>query len=129
MVDEVLYPGIVCVARWRHTEYPALVFLQQLAAPIAIVEGWIRQHIIGLEISVHAPGNVLGAICRAAQRDVADEVNDLAEAQLIEPWAPIVLGQHALERRVIALDGAHRIVYQLADGGLGRVVLKMRPAR
>ena len=30
--------------------------------------------------------------------------------------AGVVLGQHALERRVVALDGVHRVVDQRADG-------------
>ncbi len=55
---------------------------------------------------------------RLPRRDVADQVDELAEALLVEAGAGVVLGQHALERGVVALDGGHRVVDQLADGGL-----------
>ena len=38
-----------------------------------------------------------------------------AEPLLVEPRVGVVLGQHALERRVVALDGDHRVVDDLAD--------------
>ena len=59
----------------------------------------------------------------AAEADVADEVDELAEALLVEAGAGVVLGQHALERRVVALDGDHRVVDELAD----RRLLGARP--
>ncbi|GIV04128.1 MAG: hypothetical protein KatS3mg015_2958 [Fimbriimonadales bacterium] len=40
----------------------------------------------------------------------------------------IVLRQHALERRVVALDGEHGLIDDLADGGLLGVGLEVRPA-
>ena len=51
-----------------------------------------------------------------AERDVADQVDELAEPLLVEAGAGVVLGQHALERRVVALDGDHRVVDERADG-------------
>ena len=48
---------------------------------------------------------------------------------LVERGAGVVLGQHALERRVVALDAGHRVVDELADGGLLRLGLQVRPAR
>ena len=48
---------------------------------------------------------------------------------LVERGAGVVLGQHALERRVVALDAGHRVVDELADGGLAGLRLQVRPAR
>ena len=48
---------------------------------------------------------------------------------LVERGAGVVLGQHALERRVVALDAGHRVVDELADGGLLGLRLQVRPAR
>ena len=235
VVDEVLHPGEVGVARGRHAVDPALVVLEQLAAPVAVVERRVGQHVVGLEVGVpvvvegvavgdlrvdaadgevhlgqppggvvgllavdgdvaelaavgldellalhehaaraaagvvdaalvgrehldqHAhhvrgrvelaaalalgagePGEevlvdaaerVLGAVGRAAERDVADQVDDLAEPLLVEAGAGVVLGQHALERGVVALDGGHRVVDERADRRLRRARLQVRPAR
>ena len=63
------------------------------------------------------------------ERDVADQVDDLAEALLVEAGAGVVLGQHALERGVVALDRDHRVVHQRADGRLRGAGLQVRPAR
>ncbi len=60
---------------------------------------------------------------------VADQVDELAEALLVERGPGVVLGQHALERRVVALDGGHRVVDELADGRLLGACLEVRPAR
>ena len=64
-----------------------------------------------------------------ADLDVADQVDELAEARLVERRAGVVLGQHALERRVVALDAGHGVVHELADGGLLGLRLEVRPAR
>ena len=40
----------------------------------------------------------------------------------------VVLGQHALEARVVAFDGDHRLIDQLADGGLLGLGLESRPS-
>ncbi len=48
---------------------------------------------------------------------------------LVERGAGVVLGQHALERRVVALDAGHGVVDELADGGLAGLRLQVRPAR
>ena len=53
-----------------------------------------------------------------AQADGADQVDQFAEALLVERRPGVVLGQHALEPRVVALDGDHRVVDELADGRL-----------
>ena len=41
----------------------------------------------------------------------------------------IVFGQHAFQTRVVALDGDHGVVNDLADGRLLGIGLEMRPAR
>jgi hypothetical protein len=48
------------------------------------------------EVFVDAAERVLGAVGFAAQGDVAHQVDDLAEALLVEAGAAEVLGQHAL---------------------------------
>ena len=80
------------------------------------------------EVFVDAAEDVLGAVGRVAEADVADQVDELAEPLLVEAGAGVVLGQHALERRVVALDGDHRVVDELADRGLRGVGLEVRPA-
>ena len=76
-----------------------------------------------------AAERVLGAVGSAAQRDVAHQVDDLSEPLFVEAGAAEVLRQHALERRVVAFDGGHRIVDQRADGGLRGVGFQVLPAR
>jgi hypothetical protein len=63
-----------------------------------------------------------------AEADVAHQVDELAEALLVEAGAGVVLGQHALERGVVALDGGHRVVDELADGGLRAFALRCASA-
>ena len=52
VVDEVLHPGEVGVARGRRAVDPALVVLQQLAAPVAVVERRVGEDVVGLEVGV-----------------------------------------------------------------------------
>lgn len=52
MRDEVLYPGKVRIDGGRNAINPALVRLQQVAAPVAVIEWWIGDHIISLQIRV-----------------------------------------------------------------------------
>ena len=52
MVDDVLHPGEGGVARWRCAVLPALVVTEELAAPVAHVEGRVGEDIVGLEIGV-----------------------------------------------------------------------------
>ena len=96
----------------------------ELAALLALGAGEL-----GEEVLVDAAEHVLGAARFVADLDVADEVDELAEALLVERGAGVVLGQHALERRVVALDAGHRIVDKLADGALAGLRLQVRPAR
>src|SRR5690606_14606168 len=51
-----------------------------------------------------------------------------AKHDLVQCRAGVVLGQHALERLVVFLDGAHGIVNQRADLGALGVSLQVRPA-
>ena len=50
VVDDVLHPGEVGVARRRHAVLPALVVAQALAAPVGDVEGRIGEDEVGLEV-------------------------------------------------------------------------------
>ncbi len=40
------------LAIWRYAISPALVVLQQLAAPVAVVEGRVGQHVVVIEVRV-----------------------------------------------------------------------------
>jgi len=224
-MDEMLDPGVVGIAHGRHPIDPALVILQQLASPVAVIERRVGEHKVGLEVRVavvvkgvtlsylgidaadgevhlgQAPGGVIRFLAvngdvpepagvhldepltlhkhapraaagivdpsfvrrehlyqdahdvsrrvelatllalgarelgeevfihaaerifrtfgRIAQCDVAHEVNELTQPLFIETGAGVVLGQHALERRVIPFDRCHRVDHERADNGLG----------
>ena len=83
MVDEVLHPGEVGVAGRRHAVDPALVFLEQLAAPVAVVEGRIGEHVVGLEVGV--PVVVEGVAVSNLRVDAAD-----GEVHLGQPPSGVV---------------------------------------
>jgi hypothetical protein len=54
--------------------------------------------------------------------------NQLAEALLVQRRPAVVLGEHALQGKVVALDGDHGVVDELADGRLLGVGLDVVPA-
>ena len=96
----------------------------ELAAPLAFGRGELSE-----EVLVDPAEDVARLVLGIAEADRADQVDQLAQALFVEPRPVVVLGQHALERRVVALDRDHRIVDQLADRGLLGVRLEERPAR
>ena len=95
----------------------------ELAALLALGAGELGQ-----EVFVDTAQHVLGAGFLVTHLDVADEVDELAQPLLVEGGAGVVLGQHVLERGVVALDAGHGAVHELADGGLARLGLQMSPA-
>ena len=64
-----------------------------------------------------------------AHADRADEIDEFAEAVLVERGTSVVFRQDAFQARVVALDRDHRVIDDLADGRLLRAVLKIGPAR
>ena len=52
MKYKVLDPGKVGIASWRRAELPAAITAKLVAAPIAIVERWIGNNVIGPEVFV-----------------------------------------------------------------------------
>ncbi len=75
----------------------------------------------GEEVFVNAPEQIDGAVGLLAlagsdEADGGDEVDEFAEALLVEAGAGVVLGEDAFEARVVALDGDHGVVHGLADG-------------
>ena len=96
----------------------------ELAALLALGRGEL-----GEEILIHPAEQVARLVLGIAEADRADQVDQLAQPLLVESRAVEVLRQHALERRVIALDRDHRLVDQLADRGLLGARLKEPPAR
>jgi hypothetical protein len=95
----------------------------ELAALLAFGTGEL-----GEEVLVDPTERVLGPVGGGAERDVADQVDELTEALLVETGPGVVLGQHTLERRVVALDGGHRVVDEGADRGLRGAGLEVGPA-
>ena len=81
------------------------------------------------EVLVDATEEILGAALGVAHGDRADQVDQLAELLLVDGGAGVVLGQHALEARVLPLDRHHGGVDELADLGLLGVGLQVAPAR
>jgi hypothetical protein len=82
------------------------------------------------EILVDAAEHVLTMVL-VLEREVGEQLDDLAEPDLIGLRPGIVLGQHAFEARVFGFEQQHRLVEQLADGRLdaGSVLLDESPPR
>ena len=95
----------------------------ELSAALALCAGEARK-----EVLVDPPERVFGAIGRASERDIADEVDDLSEPLLVETGSPEVFGQDAFQRRVVPFDRRHGIVDDLSDLRLRRSGLQMGPA-
>ena len=72
----------------------------ELAALLALGAGELAE-----EVLVDAAEDVGGAGGGVADRDVADQVDELAERLLVEALAGVLLGEHVLEGGVVALDG------------------------
>ena len=79
------------------------------------------------EILVHPAQDILGARFRVAEADGADEVNQFAEPGLVERRPGVVLGEDTLEYGVLAFDGDHGVIHQLADVRLLGVGFERRP--
>ena len=60
--------------------------------------------------------------------DRRNQINELPQPMLVEGRAGVVLGEDALEARVVALDGDHGVVHVLADLGELGLALEMTPA-
>ncbi len=83
---------------------------------------------LGQKVFIDPAENVLGAVFPVAEADRADEVDEFAEAMFIEGGAGVVLGEDAFEARIVALEGNHGVVDDLADGGLLGLGLEVGPA-
>ena len=83
---------------------------------------------LGEEVLEDAPEEVLGPAGGICELDGADEVDELAEAVLVEVGATVVLVQGALEAGVVPFEGDHGVVNELADGGELGIGLKEGPA-
>src|SRR5207245_1499981 len=81
------------------------------------------------EIFVHATKQIFRAVRFVAQADRADQIDKFAEAIFVQRRASVVLWENAFQARVVALDGDHRVINNLADGWLLRAVLKIGPTR
>ena len=92
----------------------------KLAALLALGAGKLRQ-----EVYVDLAKDVAGAVGRAAEADIADEIDQLAEPLLVEAGTGVFPWQDALERGVVALDCDHRVVDGRADRRLRRISLEI----
>ena len=96
----------------------------ELAALLAFAQRELAQ-----EVLVDFAENVLRAAFLVAQADGADEIHQFAQSSLVERGAGVIVRQHALEARIVALDGIHRAVDQRADFGALGIALQVVPAR
>ena len=100
----------------------------ELAAVLALGAGEAGEEIL-VDAAEQIDGAVgLLALAGGGECDGGDEVDEFAEALLVEAGAGVVLGQDAFEARVVALDGDHGVVHGLADGGLLGAGLEVGPA-
>ena len=83
---------------------------------------------LGEEVLEDSSEEVLGAAGGICELDGADDVDELAEAILVEVGAAVVLVQGALEAGVVPFEGDHGVVDELADGGELRIGLEEGPA-
>ncbi len=96
----------------------------ELAAFLALGARELRE-----EVFVDSAEHVLGSALGVADADVRNQVDELAQALLVEGGPRELFRQHTLERWVVALDAGHRIVDDLPDGRLLGLRLEMGPAR
>ena len=89
VVDEVLHPREVSVVGGWRAVRPAPVLSQQVATPVAGVEGRVRQHVVGAQV------RVLVVVERVAMRDLRINAAD-GEVHLGEPPRRVV--------RLLAVD-------------------------
>ena len=100
---------------------------------------------LGEEVFVDAAQDVLGVVGSMGFRwigvrlvfcgfpfghkfDRANQINQFAQPLLVQGRTGVVLRQCALQTRIVALDGLHGIVDQLADRGLFGAILEFLPA-
>jgi hypothetical protein len=100
-------------ARWR-VELPAV---------LAFRAGELSQ-----EILVHAPENIFGLVFLVAEADGPDQVDKLSQPMLVQRRPGVVFRQDTLEPRIVAFDGEHGVIQELADGGLLGAPLEVSPS-
>lgn len=81
------------------------------------------------EIFVDAAQRVFCAISGAAETDIANEIDKLPKALLVETGSREILWQHAFQRLVVSLNGLHRVIDQRADRRLWRIGFQKTPTR
>ena len=96
----------------------------ELAAALALAACELAE-----EVFVDAAEQVVGLSALFVHGDAGDQVDQLAQHQLVQRRAGVVLGQHALQGFVVLFDGAHGVVDQGADLGALGIGLQVRPAR
>ncbi len=69
------------------------------------------------EIFEHMAQHIGAARFGIAQRDIAHQINQPAQAGGVEVLPREHLGQHALERGIFLFDGIHRLIDNSTDGG------------
>jgi CheY-like chemotaxis protein len=87
------------------------------------------------KVFVNAAEQVDGPVCfacgflfrRSDEVDCADKVDEFAKAVLVERGTGVILRKDSFKTRIVALDRDHRVIDDLADGGLLGAVLKVSP--
>jgi hypothetical protein len=95
----------------------------ELAAVLAFGGG---EH--GEEVFEDPAEDVLGAVGGVDELDRADQVDQFPEALLVEIRAAVALVERAFESRVIAFEGDHGVIDQLADARVLGAALELGPA-
>ena len=81
------------------------------------------------EIFVNPAQDVPRPAGRIPQADRADEVDQFAQAALIQLFTAVILGQHPFQPRILLLDGRHGLIDQDADLRALGPRLQLPPAR
>ena len=87
----------------------------------------LGQRELGQEVLVNLAQHIGGPGLGATHPDVADQIDDLAQGDLVQRGPGIVFGQHAGQCAVVPLHGEHGAVDDLSDLGLTSLGLDLRP--
>src|SRR5690606_17618942 len=83
---------------------------------------------LGEKVLVDSAENIFGAVLFVAKTDRAVEIDQLAEAMLVQRRSRVIFRQHTFEPRIVAFDLDHSIIYDLAERRLLRIYLQIRPS-
>jgi hypothetical protein len=95
---------------------------EELTTELAFGVGELTQHVLE-----DATENIQTVVFFCRQILVGEQIDEAAEGRRRQLTAGVILGQNALERRVLFLDGFHGVVNATADVGLLCRVAQVTP--